>query len=266
MGGRGLDGVADAAHALGHGRHGIGALPGLARVGGDAGHGDLEPGATLVGHLDLPVGGLGVQHPLVGAHPTGPDGRLHAAHEVLLVHRADEAEPAPGKALLPGNATKQREERGEGAGQAALHVAGAAAVEVVADDLGAEGADALAPALAQGDGVHVADVDQARLVGGAGNGDHEVASVGQRLELLHANGRGQLRRHLDDTCLHQRLYVLLDPPLVRAGVRAVNAHQVCGQVPGCVHASHLTTSLDTRHIVGPNCPADDLLAARCAKD
>ena len=112
---------------LGHGGDGIRALPGLARVRRDAGHLDLKPRAALVRHLDLPVGGLGVQHPFARADPAGIDGRLGAAHKVLLVDRANEREAAVGQLAPCRYSLECVDKRGNGAGQAALHVAGAAA-------------------------------------------------------------------------------------------------------------------------------------------
>ena len=65
--------TAQRADGLGHGGDGVCALPRLARMRRDAGHLDLEPRATLVRHLNLSVGGLGVQHPFARADPAGID-------------------------------------------------------------------------------------------------------------------------------------------------------------------------------------------------
>ena len=60
-------------HDLGHGGDGIRALPRLARMRRYASHFNLEPRAPLVRHLDLSVGGFGVQHPFARADPAGID-------------------------------------------------------------------------------------------------------------------------------------------------------------------------------------------------
>ena len=60
-------------HDLGHGGDGIRALPRLARMRRHASHFNLEPRTPLVRHLDLSVGGLGVQHPFARADPASID-------------------------------------------------------------------------------------------------------------------------------------------------------------------------------------------------
>lgn len=88
--------MAQRADGLGHGGDGIGALPRLARVCRHASHFNLEPRTPLVRHLDLSVGGLGVQHPFARTDPAGIDGCLGASHKVLFVDRADERKAAAG--------------------------------------------------------------------------------------------------------------------------------------------------------------------------
>ena len=72
----------------------------------------------------------------------------------------------------------------DGAGQATLHVACAAAVELVVAHGRPERRDVRIPPIAQGNGIHMADVDKSRLVAQAGHGDHKIAAPGKHLELL----------------------------------------------------------------------------------
>lgn len=138
----------------------------------DAGRFNYEPCTSLVRHLNLPVGGLGVQHPFARADPTGIDGRLGATHKVFLVDRADERKAAAGKLAACRHVLERMGKRGDGAGQAALHVAGAAAVELAVAHDRPERRYILVPAITQGDGIHMAGIDESRLVALARYGDH----------------------------------------------------------------------------------------------
>ena len=74
---------------------------------------------------------------------------------------------------------------GNGAGQTALHVAGAAAIELVVPHGRPERRYVCVPAISQGDGIHVADVDEPRLVARVRHGNHKVAAPGEHFELLN---------------------------------------------------------------------------------
>ena len=80
------------------------------------------------------------------------------------------------------------DQRGNGAGQATLHIAGTAAIEFIVTHDCSERRNACIPAVAQGDGIHVADIDQPRLVALARHGDYKVAAPGEHLELLNLHG------------------------------------------------------------------------------
>ena len=231
--------TAQLADDLGHGRHGVGALPRLARVRRLTRHRDLEPGASLVSDLDLPVGGLGVDDPLVRADEAGGNRRLDAAHEVLLVDGEKQREGAAGKRALGRRLVEQREERGDRAGEAALHVAGAAAVEPVARDDASERRRGVVPAVAERHGVHVAGVDERWLGACAGNADHEVAPVGERLDLCYADCLGKPVRQRRHMAFHQVFYVLLDSVLIGPGVRALDAHELGREPPRELIVDHM---------------------------
>ena len=190
-------------------------------------------------HLDLPVGGLGVQHPFARADPTGVDGRLGAAHKVLLVDRADEREAAVGQ-LAPCRYTLECvDKRGNGAGQAALHVAGAAAVELVVAHNRPKRRRVRVPAIAQGNGIHMADIDQPRLVAQSRHGDHKVAAPGEYFKLLNLRGIERRTIKLCQPLLNEPLNEALNLALICAGVRAVNLHKVLRKPPGKVLVNHM---------------------------
>ena len=64
--------MAKRTHDLGHGGDGVCTLPRLTRMRRAAGHLNFEPRAPLVRHLNLPVGGLGVQHPFAAMAQAKP--------------------------------------------------------------------------------------------------------------------------------------------------------------------------------------------------
>ena len=231
--------MAQRADGLGHGGDGIRALPGLACMRRNACHFDLEPRATLVRHLNLPVGGLGVQHPFVRADPASIDGRLGAAHKVLLVDRADERKAAAGQRAIRRNTLECVDKRSNGASQAALHVAGAAAIEFVVAHNRPKRCDVCVPAIAQGNGIHMADVDESRLVAQSRHGDHKVAAPGEYFELLNLHGIERRTIKLCQLLLNEPLNEVLDLALICAGVRAVNLHKVLRKPPGKVFINHM---------------------------
>ena len=77
---------------------------------------------------------------------------------------------------------------GNGAGQATLHVAGATAVELAVAHDRPERRNVRVPAVAQGDCVHMADIDESRLVAHSRHGDHKVAAPGEYFELCNLHG------------------------------------------------------------------------------
>ena len=52
-----------------HGGNGVRPFPGRAGVGGYTVSGQFKPGAAFVGDLNLPVCGLGIQHPAIFSYP-----------------------------------------------------------------------------------------------------------------------------------------------------------------------------------------------------
>ena len=108
--------------------------------------------------------------------------------------------------------------RGNGASQAALHVAGTAAIEFVVAHNRPKRCDVRVPAIAQGNGIHVADVDEPWLVAQTGHGDHKVAAPGQYLEFLNPYG---IECRVVQPCqpfLNQRFDIPLNFILIRARV------------------------------------------------
>lgn len=107
---------------------------------------------------------------------------------------------------------------GNGAGQATLHVAGTAAIELVVAHGCPERWGARVPTITQGDGIHMADIDQPRLVAQTGRGDHEVAASGEHFELLNLHG---IERRTIKLC-----QLLLNEPLNEA----LNLVLMCARV------------------------------------
>ena len=62
----------------------------------------------------------------------------------------------------------------------------------------------------QGDGIHVADVDEPRLVAHARHGNHKVAAPGEYFELLNLHGTEYWMAQLRHPLLSQRLDIALD--------------------------------------------------------
>lgn len=67
----------------------------------------------------------------------------------------------------------------------------------------------------QGDGIHVADVDEPRLVAHARHGNHKVAAPGEYFELLNLHGTEYWMAQLRHPLLSQRLDIALDLALIR---------------------------------------------------
>lgn len=105
-----------------------------------------------------------------------------------------------------------------GAGQATLHIAGTAAIEFIVTHDCSERRNACVPAVAQGDGIHVTDVDEPWLVAQTGHGDHKVAASGEHLELLDPHG---IECRVFQPCqpfLNQSFDIPLNLALIRARV------------------------------------------------
>ena len=107
---------------------------------------------------------------------------------------------------------------GNGAGQATLHIAGTAAIEFIVAHNRPKRCDVCVPAIAQGDGIHVADIDQPRLVALARHGDFKVAAPGQHFELLNLHGIERRTIKLCQLLLNEPLNEALDLVLIRARV------------------------------------------------
>lgn len=107
---------------------------------------------------------------------------------------------------------------GNGAGQATLHIAGTAAIEFIVAHDRSERRNVRVPAIAQGDGIHVADVDELRLVALARHGDFKVAAPGQHLEFLSLHGIERRTTKLCQLLLNEPLNEVLDLVLIRARV------------------------------------------------
>ena len=210
--------VTKRAHDLGHGGDGVGALPRLACMSRDAGHLDLEPRTPLVRHLDLSVGGLGVQHPSARTDPAGIDGCLGASHKVLFVDRADERKAAAWQRAIRRHALERMDQCGNGAGQATLHIAGTAAIEFIVAHDRSERRNVRVPAIAQRNGIHMADIDEPWLVAQSRHGDHKVAAPGQHLEFLNLHGMEHRMTQPLQLSLNQRYDISLNFIFIRARV------------------------------------------------
>ena len=136
--------------------YGIAALFGRACMAGDALCVQPEPGLALVGDLNGAVRRLGIEHIVVGSNDAVGNELIRADHDVLFVHRGDEQ-----KVMLQlfahGSNVAKRQHAGCEAG---LHIARAAAIHPAVDDLGCQ--RVMVPAVAERDGVLMADVDQTR--------------------------------------------------------------------------------------------------------
>ena len=91
----------------------------------------------------------------------------------------------------------------------------------------------------QGDGIHVADIDQPRLVAQTGYGDHEVAASGEHLELFDLHGIERRTIKLCQLPLNEPLNEVLDLALICARIRAANLHKVLRKPPGKVLINHM---------------------------
>ena len=128
---------------------------------------------------------------------------------------------------------------GNGAGQATLHIAGTAAIEFIVTHDCSERRNACVPAVAQGDGIHMADIDQSWLVAQTGHGDHEVAASGEHLELLNLHG---IERRMTQPCqpfLNQRFDIPFNLALIRTWVGTVDPHKLLRKPPGKVLINHM---------------------------
>ena len=128
---------------------------------------------------------------------------------------------------------------GNGAGQATLHIAGTAAIEFIVAHNRPKRCDVCVPAIAQGDGIHVADVDEPRLVARARHGNHKVAAPGEHFELLNPRSIERRTIKLCQLLLNEPLNEVLNLALICAGVRAVNLYKVLSKPPDKVLINHM---------------------------
>ena len=128
---------------------------------------------------------------------------------------------------------------GNGAGQATLHIAGTAAIEFIVTHDCSERRNACVPAVSQGDGIHVADVDEPWLVAQTGHGDHEVAASGEHFELLNLHGIEYRMAQLRHPFLNQRFDIAFNLALIRTWVGTVDPHEPLRKPPGKVLINHM---------------------------
>lgn len=147
--------------------------------------------------------------------------------------------PRRGSAPSARHALERMDQCGNGAGQTALHIAGAAAIELIVPHGRPERRRVCIPAIAQGDGIHVADVDESRLIAHARHGDHKVAAPGEYFELAYLCGVQHGRIEFGNIRLDQAFDVSFDLALIRTWVRAVNPHKVLRKPPGKVLINHM---------------------------
>ena len=133
---------------------------------------------------------------------------------------------------------------GNGAGQATLHIAGTAAIEFIVAHDRSERRNVRVPAIAQGNGIHVADIDQPRLVALARHGDHKVAAPGEYFELCNLHGIEYRMAQLRQPFLNQRFDIAFNLALIRTWVGTVDPHESLRKPPSkiCINHRHLTDS------------------------
>ena len=107
---------------------------------------------------------------------------------------------------------------GNGAGQATLHIAGTAAIEFIVAHDRSERRNVRVPAIAQCNGIHMADIDEPWLVAQSRHGDHKVAAPGQHLEFLNLHGMEHRMAQLCHPFLNQRFDIALNLVLIRTRV------------------------------------------------
>ena len=134
--------------------------------------------------------------------------------------------------------------RGNGAGQATLHVAGATAIEFVVTHNRPERRNVRVPAVAQGDGIYVADIDEPWLVAQTGHGDHKIAAPREYFELCNLHGIEYRMAQLRQPFLNQRFDIAFNLALIRTWVGTVDPHEPLRKPPSkiCINHRHLTYS------------------------
>ena len=133
---------------------------------------------------------------------------------------------------------------GNGAGQTALHVARTATIELIVPHGRPERRRVRVPAISQGDGIHVADVDESRLVAHARHGNHKVAAPGEYFELCNLHGIEYRMAQLRQPFLNQRFDIAFNLALIRTWVGTVDPHEPLRKPPSkiCINHRHLTDS------------------------
>lgn len=133
---------------------------------------------------------------------------------------------------------------GNGAGQATLHIAGTAAIEFIVAHDRSERRNVRVPAIAQCNGIHMADIDEPWLVAQSRHGDHKVAAPGQHLEFLNLHGIEYRMAQLRQPFLNQRFDIAFNLALIRTWVGTVDPHEPLRKPPGkiCINHRHLTDS------------------------
>ena len=136
------------------------------------------------------------------------------------------------------------DQSGNGAGQTALHVAGAAAIELIVPHGRPERRRVRVPAISQGDGIHVADVDESRLVAHSRHGNHKVAAPGEYFELCNLHGMEHRMAQPLQLSLNQHFDIAFNLALIRTWVGTVDPHESLRKPPSkiCINHRHLTYS------------------------
>ena len=133
---------------------------------------------------------------------------------------------------------------GNGAGQATLHIAGTAAIEFIVAHDRSERRNVRVPAIAQRNGIHMADIDESRLVALARHGDHKVAAPGEYFELCNLHGIEYRMAQLRQLFLNQCFDIAFNLALIRTWVGTVDPHESLRKPPSkiCINHRHLTDS------------------------
>ena len=179
-------------------------------MAGDALCVQSEPGLALVGDLDGAIRRLGIEHIVVGSNDAVGNELIRADHDVLLVHRGDEQKVMLQLFAHGSNAAKRQHTGCE----AGLHVARAAAVHPAVDDLGCQ--RVMVPAVAERDGVLMADVDQTRAALLTLECGDDVAAA-----VLHLVAQ-DIRAGLHQKIVHKIRHLVFK----RAGVRALDPDEL----------------------------------------
>ena len=172
---------------------------------------ELEPPQADLGDPQAATGRLQGEDLVTGADDAAADELVGAGHVGRLLVDGGAQHDVAGRRVVPAG---QLGEEADAEGQAGLHVAGPSPVEPSIADLAAQGV--ARPAVAEGDGVEVGQQHQPGPLAPSRHGRHQVVAPG--LDLVGA--------HVETDPAQAITHPGGAPGLARAGVLAVDAHQL----------------------------------------